>query len=99
MTTKLTTGIAQNGKHYVEAEEGAFKTGDTVVSEGRFAAVTRKRRGGPAPHNGGTLVRTYKITGAGKPFVAMPDLSQPEPEMRQRFYAEIIDEQKAFDAE
>lgn len=98
MTTQFTTGIAQNGTHYVEAAEGAFQIGDIVTDEGRFAANKRARRGAPK-HPGGTLVRKYKVTGAGQAFDAMTDFSKKEPEMRQRFYAEIIDEQKIFDEE
>lgn len=99
MTTEFTAGIAQNGKHYVESDEGALQVGDTVVSKDRFLAVTRKRRGAPGPHPAGTLTRTMKITGAGEAFDAMTDFSSREPQMRQRFYVEITDEQKNYDAE
>ncbi|RUR52715.1 hypothetical protein [Vreelandella populi] len=95
MTIEFTTGIAQNNTLYVEAAEGAFQIGDTVVTEGRFAAVTRKRRGAPAPHPAGTLVRTLKITGKGEAF--HPDFMSDE--TKQRFYGEVIEEQRIYDAE
>ena len=94
----ITYGIAQNGKLYVEAAPGQFEIGDIVEKKGRFAAVTRKRRGGPAPHPAGDLIRKLKVEGAGDEFNAAP-LGDAEKQMRQRFYCEVIDEQRIYDAE
>lgn len=94
MTTEFTTGIAQNGTHYVEAAEGAFQVGDIVTEEGRFAANKRARRGAPK-HPGGKIIRTFKITGSGDAF--QPDFMSDA--TKQRFYCEMLDEQKVFDEE
>ncbi len=96
MTTEFKAGIAQNGTHYVEAAEGALKDGDIVTDEGRFAANKRAKRGAPK-HPGGTLIRTYKVTGAGQVFDAQTDLGSPEKIIRQRFYCEMLDEQRIYD--
>lgn len=98
MSSKFTTGIAQNDTLYIEAAPGAFLEGDIVESNGRFKAVTRKRRGGPGPHPAGTLVRKLRITGEGKEFNSAP-LGDAVQQMRQRFYCELIEEQRIYDAE
>ena len=96
MSIEFTTGIAQNDTIYIEAAPGAFAVGDTQVVEGTFAPVTRKRRGGEAPHNGGKLIRTLKVVGAGDEFDAQPDSGSRDVIMRQRFYCEVINEERIY---
>ncbi len=98
MTIEFTTGVAANGKDYVEAAAGTVNIGDTFTKEFRVDAkpLTKKMiRLGIEGHPAATVIRTYTVTGAGQAFTVGDPMKG---EKKQRFYCEM-QEQRIYDAE
>lgn len=92
-------GVAENGKRYVEAAADSINIGDTFTKEFRVDAVlpTKKNlRLGKEIKPAATVIRTYKVTGAGQVFFK-GDPSGDHQHL-QRFYCDVT-EQRIYDAE
>lgn len=89
MTIEFTTGVAANGKSYVEAAAGTVNIGDTFTKEFRVEAFEpnkRQQRIGMKATPAATVTRTYTVTGAGQTFPqGNPDQGFKQ---MQRFYCE-----------